>query len=320
MLGPMLSLALLAAQTPAPPQLSRDAALQLFSAAGFTFGGGRLTNRCGTAANPQVQFVDLNADGNLEAQVVDVNPACYAKPGAYFAVLTRSGDGPWRLVASDDAIASFPGTRTGGWQDIEVKPGNGSCPGLRHFDHGRYQAACARTAAAVPPPPPTPVNAVDATPPDQLPVDKAADKASVAALTAADRTAIFRAAGAKPIAPDKWRMCADDGGRFGYAEIIAARDVNGDGRPEAIVSEGGTACYGGVGQAYSLVTKRADGRWTKMFDDTGILIFKKTRGADGYPDIINGGPGMCFGVLRWNGHEYALIGGNDGDGHSCRFP
>ena len=63
-------------------------------------------------------------------------------------------------------------------------------------------------------------------------------------LSGADRTAVFRAAGFKQEG-GQWRAC-DDPGTAGYTpgEIAEVRDLNGDGLPEAIVTEGSTFCFG----------------------------------------------------------------------------
>lgn len=124
-----------------------------------------------------------------------------------------------------------------------------------------------------------------------------------AALTGAERVAVFKAAGAVE-RNGKWIVCADDPNATG-ATIESVRDLNGDGRPEAVVSEGGTYCYGHTGMGYQLLSRQADGRWRVMSGGSGIPQFLKTQGAGGWPDISVGGPGFCFPVQRWNGKAYA---------------
>ncbi len=123
-------------------------------------------------------------------------------------------------------------------------------------------------------------------------------------LTDADRLAVFKAAGAVQ-RKDIWVMCADDPDSSG-AMIESVRDLNGDGRPEAVVTEGGTFCYGHAGTGYQLLSKQADGKWRAMSGGSGIPEFLKTKGVGGWPDISVGGPGFCFPVERWNGKAYAL--------------
>jgi hypothetical protein len=96
------------------------------------------------------------------------------------------------------------------------------------------------------------------------------------------------------------------------------RDLNGDGRPEVIVTSSGLFCYGMAGVAFDIVTPTANG-WRRVFGETGIPIFRPRPGA-AWPDIIVGGPGTCFPRDRWNGHEYVLAGGDDGEGHPCTIP
>jgi hypothetical protein len=120
----------------------------------------------------------------------------------------------------------------------------------------------------------------------------------------ADHAAIYKAAGAVRRG-DRWLLCADDPQASG-ASIDEFRDINGDGRPEAVVSEGGTFCYGHTGMGFVLLSQGADGGWTRMSGGIGIPEFLKTTGKDGWPDISVGGPGFCFPVERWNGREYVL--------------
>lgn len=127
-----------------------------------------------------------------------------------------------------------------------------------------------------------------------------------AQLSPADEAAAFKAAGYLRKGKH-WRGACDDPGTASYMPpvIQAVRDLNGDGRPEAVIVEGGTYCYGNTGQGFQLVSQQADGGWRLITGDTGIPNFLPTRGADGWPDIEIGGPGFCFPVYRWNGRQYA---------------
>ncbi len=127
---------------------------------------------------------------------------------------------------------------------------------------------------------------------------------SVPILPPAERAAIFKAAGAK-LVRGKWLICAEDPQAQG-ATIDEVRDLNGDGRPEAIVSEGGSFCYGAAGMGFMLLSKQGNGGWLKITSDAGIPEFLSTKGVGGWPDISVGGPGFCFPVQRWNGKAYVL--------------
>jgi len=127
---------------------------------------------------------------------------------------------------------------------------------------------------------------------------------SPAALSGADQAAIYRAAGA--VQQDgKWVICTDDPAAAG-ASIDEVRDLNGDGHPEAVVSESGTFCYGATGTGFQLLSQQADGSWRLVTGDIGIPEFLESRGGGGWPDISIGGPGFCFPVQRWNGKEYVV--------------
>ena len=83
------------------------------------------------------------------------------------------------------------------------------------------------------------------------------------------------------------------------------RDLNGDGLPEAVITEGGTYCYGNTGTGFRIVSKQKAGGWRLITAETGIPTFLATKGVGGWPDIEIGGPGFCFPVHRWNGKAYA---------------
>lgn len=124
-------------------------------------------------------------------------------------------------------------------------------------------------------------------------------------LSAMDETAAFKAAG-YTLKGKQWRKCDDPAPSYEPGTVAEVRDANGDGRPEAVITEGSTFCYGNTGAGYSLVSKQADGNWKLITDGTGILQFLPTKGVGGWPDIEIGGPGFCFPVERWNGHKYVL--------------
>ena len=100
----------------------------------------------------------------------------------------------------------------------------------------------------------------------------------------------------------------DSRGREVPGAIDKVQDLNGDGLPEAIITEGSTACFGDTGVGYTLVSKQADGNWKVMSRGVGILLVLGARGKDGWPDLEIGGPGFCFPVERWNGSEYKVVG------------
>jgi hypothetical protein len=128
-------------------------------------------------------------------------------------------------------------------------------------------------------------------------------------LSAADQQAAFKAAGFT-LHGKSWRSACDDPDTASYTPgtIETVSDLNGDGRLEAVVTEGSSYCYGMAGTAFSIVSKQANGRWKVMTSGTGIVSFLPTKGAGGWPDIEIGGPGFCFPVQRWNGREYRLHG------------
>lgn len=136
-----------------------------------------------------------------------------------------------------------------------------------------------------------------------------------AGLTETEKIAVFKAAGAAQ-SNGKWVICKDDPNPSG-ASIESIVDRNGDGLPEVVVVEGGSACYGKAEAGYKVLSKQLDGTWKVVTSNNGIPQFLKTTGANGWPDISVGGPGFCFAVQRWNGKEYAFDR-YEYEGKSCK--
>jgi hypothetical protein len=129
--------------------------------------------------------------------------------------------------------------------------------------------------------------------------------AAAASLSPADQAAVFTAARFTRKGTI-WRTdCDEDPSVAGYSPgaIEEVRDLNGDGQPEAVITEGGLFCYGNTGAGFMLVSKQADGRWVLLHKSPGIPTFLETK-VGGWPELEVGGPGFCFPVLRWNGKEY----------------
>ena len=122
--------------------------------------------------------------------------------------------------------------------------------------------------------------------------------AAAPAPTGAERATIFKAAGFMPTA-GRYLMC-DRQTPLG----LETRDINGDGRLDALVLDSGLECYGSTETGFALLTRTAAGKWTKLHNSPGVPRFLTTR-ANGWPDLEVGGPGFCFPVLRWTGKEYA---------------
>ena len=130
--------------------------------------------------------------------------------------------------------------------------------------------------------------------------------AQSAGLTPADEAAAFTAAGFTRI-DGAWRACEDPGtASYQAGAIEQVADLNGDGRPEAIIAEHSGFCYGMQGSGYMLVSKQAGGEWTLVTSGSGMLSPLQTRGAGGWQDLEIGGPGFCFEVARWNGSDYVF--------------
>jgi hypothetical protein len=264
-----------------PIDRAREAAAML-SAAGFQVQPNQILNEGGHPARPRPAAVDLNGDGRPEAVITDVDGACYGGSGEAFAVIQKQGPANWTRVGAGRGRIKLLDTRTNGWRDYTLEgPG---CQRTWTFQPGQGYLSlkgCPGEGGAAP---------------------VAASAAAKHTGGPAERAAAFKAAGFTPTR-GKYLACDKS------AELqIEIRDLNGDGRPDALITDEGTECYGNTGTGYVIVTKAADGTWRRLFNSPGIPEFQKTRGVGGWPDVVNGGPGFCFAILRWNGSDYQRIG------------
>ncbi len=110
-----------------------------------------------------------------------------------------------------------------------------------------------------------------------------------------------------------------EGASYTPGSVELYKDLNGDGRAEAVISEGSGICYGNTGTHFWLLSKQPTGSWKVMLSNLGIAEPLGIKGAGGWPDISIGGPGFCFPVYRWSGKAYVL-NRFEYEGKRCRRP
>lgn len=128
--------------------------------------------------------------------------------------------------------------------------------------------------------------------------------AATPAFTPAETAAIYKAAGFTVEGSKVIGCDATDPGWPRSDFFIEAVDLNADGKPEAIVSEGNIACYGRDEQGFNILAQNPDGTWRRLAAGSGVTLVLRTR-HKGWLDIEYGGPGMQQQpVLKWNGTSY----------------
>lgn len=86
---------------------------------------------------------------------------------------------------------------------------------------------------------------------------------------------------------------------------VSIIDLNNDGQPEVIVNLYNLFWTGQGGQE-TIFGKNKAGSMIEIGDAQGVTEILPT-GANGYPDLLVGGPGMTAPVLRWNGTKYKFF-------------
>lgn len=273
------------------PRMTPAEGLQVLQAGGFKFAGGKAINLCGTPSTPKFTYLDLNGDGAPEAVAVDKNPSCYGGAGDWFTVIAKGRDGRWRGIARDTGTIAWEATRTAGWLDARV---TSNCPRIWKWAGDGYVRpnACAPQIASSP-----------------------AARLAPGGITPADKTAALRTTGFLPRG-GKWMD--ETGNCEAFIEPEGVRDLNGDGRPEIVVTGSGSFCYGNTGQGYFLTQKTPAGTWRLVDQSQGIPTFLTTRGVGGWVDIEIGGPGFCFPVVRFDGKAYQRLRMKEYEPGACR--
>jgi hypothetical protein len=145
---------------------------------------------------------------------------------------------------------------------------------------------------------------------------------AASAPPAAEEAMIFKAAGFTRHG-SSWKSghCEGmEGASYEPGKIETYRDINKDGRPDAVVTEGSGTCYGNTGTRFWLLTKQANGSWKSMISEVGVAEFvPSNKGRGGWPSLSIGGPGLCFPVYRWNGRVWELYT-FEYEGRRCKKP
>ncbi len=101
-----------------------------------------------------------------------------------------------------------------------------------------------------------------------------------------------------PFALDK------DSKDYPFAAFVFPTDMNKDGKEEIFVLFGNGYTSGNTGSSIILYIKNVAGAYAPQLGFPGTAPEVLTTTNLGYPDLLVGGPGFEFPVLRWNGKTY----------------
>ncbi len=129
-----------------------------------------------------------------------------------------------------------------------------------------------------------------------------------AELVSTERDDVFKAAGFSKAPDGRYIRCEEETPTLSYMPgQIELADLNGDGQPEAWVTESSAFCYGHTGKHFALVLKDKDG-WRVLIENEGDPAVLETR-HHGWPDIGVYSPLFVKEpVYHWNGAAYVLSG------------
>jgi hypothetical protein len=92
--------------------------------------------------------------------------------------------------------------------------------------------------------------------------------------------------------------------RCSLGSISYYGDLNKDGRPDAVVMDGGVGCYGNIGIGFYIVTQQTNKKWVRIFNSRGTPEFLPSLGRHGWPDVAINDSSQCFVVYRWDGQKF----------------
>ena len=249
----------------------------------------------------------MNGDGQVEALFIDEGP-CYKPDGRWYAVAAQSADGAWRRILEGEGSLHATGAASGDGSSWP-RPAPARTKELRYDGHVYASADHAPAARPLRRPIARRTRRCvgrgrRARAQGRALSDRRMESARQVRATVAGRAGLDpdrrRRSGACGKA---WKGC--EGSSSVDKDGVEIKDLNGDGRPEAVITDSGTDCYGNAGQGFT-VLRAVPGGWKTMAQETGIPMFLDEHGAQNYPDIEVGGPGTCFPVERWNGKSYRL--------------
>lgn len=128
----------------------------------------------------------------------------------------------------------------------------------------------------------------------------ASPRPPVTGFSPAERIEILKAAGAVRRGAT-WVMCADDPAPV--SATVRAIDLNGDGRPEAIVTERTALCAPKSGWLYAVLARADNGGWQLLARGDGQLRVIGRVASGGWRDLrVTGGDAPV--ILRHDGQAY----------------
>ena len=92
---------------------------------------------------------------------------------------------------------------------------------------------------------------------------------------------------------------------YPFTATVYPVDMNKDGKEEIFVQFGNSYTSGITGTSIALFIKNSSGVYKNHLGFPGTLPDALATVSQGYPDLLIGGPGFEFPVLRWNGKTYA---------------
>jgi len=92
---------------------------------------------------------------------------------------------------------------------------------------------------------------------------------------------------------------------YPFTATVFPVDMNKDGKEEVFVHFGNSYTSGNTGSSIALFIKNSSGIYQNHLGFPGTIPYALTTVNQGYPDLLIGGPGFEYPVLRWNGKTYA---------------
>lgn len=92
---------------------------------------------------------------------------------------------------------------------------------------------------------------------------------------------------------------------YPFTATVFPVDMNKDGKEEIFVHFGNSYTSGNTGTSIALFIKNSSGVYQNHLGFPGMIPDALATVNLGFPDLLIGGPGFEYPVLRWNGKTYA---------------
>lgn len=112
-----------------------------------------------------------------------------------------------------------------------------------------------------------------------------------------------------PLAAGPQGQLVDTTCRQDASPLVTLADINRDGSPEVVVTEGNACVYGMAGRVTHLLARDSRGRWREILKGDGETVgdIQPAARTGAWPDIMPPVPGFCYPVYGYSDAQQRYV-------------